>query len=449
MKIQLQFDYKMALKVSVNHLNKDELMYELTVRGLDTGTVEAMRVAFTKQRNLEIMDDGIMETYPDSPYDDDEEEDICKAKIAEVKKLLGDLTRKDKRKAESKLWHCMGRIRRIDEDHEGRTALLTEAKTLYETFLQRCREFEKPAGLEILETTLNQALNLGSTPHHSTPNQSVNKPPAFSSTSGVKSIPVCKWNLKFSGAPGVSVNAFLERVDELKTARHVRDDMLLHSALDLFEDRALTWYRSVRRNLTSWTDLVEQLREEFQPPNYNEKLFDEIRRRTQGENESIGVYLANMNGLFGRLSCSMSEEAKLKILLDNLAPFYQNQLGLVHVTSVDHLRQLGKKLETRRQAVENFMPPPRRQRGLLEPDLACLSDGPESDLLALETPVVFQDVASGSRPKPVCWNCRRPGHLMSQCQQPRKIICHKCGTVGFTIRTCPECSQSGNGHRRM
>lgn len=114
-----------------------------------------------------------------------------------------------------------------------------------------------------------------------------------------KSVPVSKWQLKFSG---MSVNAFLERVKELRIARHISEDGLFDSAVDLFEGYALLWYRDARKRIITWPDLARLQREKFQSVHYNEKLFEEIKLRTQEPSESIRVYFSVMSAKFGRLT---------------------------------------------------------------------------------------------------------------------------------------------------
>lgn len=100
------------------------------------------------------------------------------------------------------------------------------------------------------------------------------------------------------------------------------------------------------------------LREEFQHLDYDEHLFDEIRRRTQVSNASISIYISIMSNLFSRLTIKTPQK--------NLAPFYQSQLGLVEV------KTMGRKLELRKTYAESYVPPSRRGQSL-EPDLACMS----------------------------------------------------------------------------
>lgn len=71
-------------------------------------------------------------------------------------------------------------------------------------------------------------------------------------------IPVSKWNLSFNGdGTGLSINAFLERVEEFKLSRRVSEQELLDSAIELLTGDALIWYRSVKSKATTWTELTK------------------------------------------------------------------------------------------------------------------------------------------------------------------------------------------------
>lgn len=154
---------------------------------------------------------------------------------------------------------------------------------------------------------------------------------------GEDMIPVYKWGIKFGGTHAESVNSFLERVEDLRIARGISVSELFRSAIDLFTDEALTWFRANRSCFTNWKDLGQGLRSEFQPHNYDEVLFEEIKRRTQGKLESVGIYLAKMETLFRRLNTSLSDVIKVTILKRNVLPYYQSHLALVDLKSVEEL----------------------------------------------------------------------------------------------------------------
>lgn len=213
---------------------------------------------------------------------------------------------------------------------------------------------------------------------------------------------------------------------------------MLDSGIDLFEGRAYTFYRAVRSSVISWDELVKLFKEEFHPVDYNERLYEEIKKRTQGVDESSGIYLAVMEGFFRRLSCSLSEGVKLKILMRNMLPYYQQQLALTDVTSIAHLRSLCRKLEEKRQIMDNFSGPSRKRDGVLEPDLAYLSTSEREETHSVSA------VSETS----LCFRCNKPGHLARGCTLRTKKHCFRCRKEGYTVKTCPDCSRvsksSGN-----
>jgi hypothetical protein len=62
-----------------------------------------------------------------------------------------------------------------------------------------------------------------------------------------KLVPIHTWGVSFNGEEnGMTVNQFLERVEELSVARNATNRDLFNAAIDLFSGKALIWYRSVR-----------------------------------------------------------------------------------------------------------------------------------------------------------------------------------------------------------
>lgn len=440
----------MALRMETGRLIQDELIYELGIRGIGIGTVEEMRKSLARALKMEKSGSSSF-TWPDYPYTFEEDTSAITAKLQEIREVLNGFTdgkNSNKfKKIETKLAHTLGRLDRTTATDAAskrvKADLLAQILALTTQFEEKSEDNERRSGTSVLDISV---LSVGGNSNHEDePVQGASmRHPSMSDSARGKPVPVSKWGLKFTGEKkGLSLNAFLERVDELCVARYVSREELFDSAIDLFAGKALVWYRATRRAVSNWDELVFQLREEFQPHDYDTKLFDEIKRRTQGPDETIGIYLAIMSSLFGRLSTPISEDIQLRILMRNIAPFYQTQLSLMDVKSIDELRTLCRRLEVRRESVEAFSLPSRKVNSL-EPDLAYV--GAETQTLAIAEEV---NAAYVKTEIITCFNCGKPGHRAIGCVEPRRKHCYKCKRDGYTTRTCPNCKgSSGNGTER-
>lgn len=438
----------MAARMQVNRLNQDELAYEVKIRGIAAGTVDQMRHALAMALKLEKSGDSFK--FPTYPFSVEEDVVAVVAKLAELDPLVSSFNNSSTStgflKLQSRLSHTLNRIDHIDDKSEERPDLLARTLALLDMLHKKAENFENLQSVPPQLSFLEQGPSGYSSPiPPSRRSSNVPAPPTANLTpTNVKPIPPHKWDLKFSGdKKGLSLSAFLERVEELRIARHVSKEVLLESGIDLFSGRAYQFYLAYRNQVTSWDEFVVLLKEEYLSSNYNEKLFEEIRNRTQGPNESIGIYLAVMNGYFNRLTCPISEDTKLKIFMRNIAPFYQTQLALVEVTSVAQLRELGRRLEARKEAVENFAPP--RRINVLEPDLAYIHTS-EASVSSLAS--TSSSGSTRSQQEVVCYRCNQPGHRAIGCAARKGRFCYKCKKEGVTIKTCPDCSRQGNAPRR-
>lgn len=439
-------------KMQVNRLSQDELVYECKIRGIGTGTVESMRHNLAMAIRLERSGESVR--YPQYPFTENEDLVAVREKLRNLETQLDTFKNSSSSgafmKYQSKLMHVLGRLDHVtaeesDDKTIRRSELLAKTLQLMGVLDKKAATFEKsksvtPLQLGLMETHSEDetvdGFAAGLTHNRRSTGVAIETLTTNQSTP-IKPILPNKWDCKFSGdKKGLSLSAFLEKVEELRLARNVSKTILLQSGIDLFTGRAYQFYLAYRKEVTNWDEFVALLREEYQSIDYNEKLFEEIRRRTQGPDESIGIYLAIMSGYFKRLTCPISEEVKLKILLRNIAPFYQSQLGLVDVTSLSHLRELCRRLEARKESVEKFTAPARKYSAL-EPDLAYVS---------LDEMVGATDTPSTSR-EVLCYRCNKPGHKAFGCIQGSTRFCYKCKKEGFTVRTCPNCQKQGNQSR--
>ncbi|KAK9700984.1 Reverse transcriptase (RNA-dependent DNA polymerase) [Popillia japonica] len=396
---------KMEYRMELERLSKDELAYELAILGVTTvTTVEEMRKTLRRMRKLAKHGSFVRPAHPFTvavdlaamrktlrrmrklakhgsfvrpahPFTVAVDLAALTGLSTEIKALLdtfaGSRASTEYKKLEAKLSHATGRLGRVvastEEEKEQVSRLLVAFSEYSMTLRSKAKHFARSSTLNASTVTALEGMSGPSSSSEAedsdTDQGAQGRVDARSRESQMKSVPVMRWNLKYSGDNSVlSFNAFIERVEELMNARGVSRDQVFAQALDLFSGRALIWYRANRRLVSCWDELVVALREEFQAPDYDEQLFDEIKDRTSG---SVLKDLTRV---------SVPEGNRIKIMVRNLSPFYQSQLGLVEIKSVEELLSIGRKLEWRKTCAERYVPPPRRQQSM-EPDLAYMSSG--------------------------------------------------------------------------
>jgi hypothetical protein len=455
----------MGYKLNIDKLCKEEVQYELAIRGCNTdATLIKLKASLRKVLTQEsTVTDVVRPEYPFEFAEDVLAVDKLSTEIVElVAAYIQGPTTILVAKIESKLSHVLGRLdnsRPKDaDDFERKETLMCELAGLmcrYELANKRTRLSEVSLPTSEAEITPLPTVVPTTNVITSQPNATV----YTTHTVNLKSTPVMKWNLTFAGEKDKSLNAFLERVQELRLARNVSRHQLFAEACDLFVGKALVWFRANKPLFNSWNDLEVALREEFLPPDYDERLLEEIKRRTQGNLESIGIYVAIMRNLFARLTGSLTEDQQLKILCRNILPFYQAQLGLTEINSVQELITYGRKIEERRCAMESYQPPSRKKSDL-EPDLAYIQAELDIATVTEQQPIKShpnerRNSYSSTAEKYIvkCWNCGTVGHRANECKERKvKKFCYRCGKPDETVMTCPKCStkcdRPGNDQRR-
>ena len=243
---------------------------------------------------------------------------------------------------------------------------------------------------------------------------------------------VHKLNIQYDGR--TCVKAFVQRLSELCYSRGINEETLFRGAAELFSGDALSWYRGVRDEIHSWQELQASLLSDHLPADYDARLMQEIRTRTQGPDESVINYLSVMSCLFARLSHPLAESDKLEIVLLNIRPFYTTQLALNPAQSWSDLKHKCKLLEVARERADRFREPSVVTDTCLAPDLGYKNNNAKT--LKEYTPGVAAIQASTDGT--FCVRCRVGGHNLSRCPSKR-LVCFGCGEDGVTIQTCQKC----------
>ncbi|RVE49340.1 hypothetical protein evm_005955 [Chilo suppressalis] len=236
-----------------------------------------------------------------------------------------------------------------------------------------------------------------------------------------KTINLNSLTLKYNGSS--CVRSFIERLEELRQAREIPQSRMLTAFSDLLEDSALAWFRSNKANFNSYSDLLIHLREDFDIPDLDYQLKNEIRQRTQARQETIVSYISTMQGMFARLSIPMSVDEQLEILMHNIRPEFMKELALHNVDSILTLKQLGKRLELAQVRAEKFSEPNSNQ-------LQVSNDLQSRRIKNIYKPtrqistVTYPNNFSNNM---ICMRCQSREHFTTECVNSREILCFKCG----------------------
>lgn len=263
-----------------------------------------------------------------------------------------------------------------------------------------------------------------------------------------------KWGVKFDGTSDPI--SFLERIDELKTCYKIEEVGILTSLPELLKDKALLWFRNNKAEWNSWDQFTTSFQKRFMPPRPRFWLEEEIRRRTQGDQERVVDYVTDIQTLLRR-SGNTEPDTQLERIYENLRTEYKLYVRRRDFKSLSELVTLAEEFEALQ--VENS---------------TCRSPPTPSEAYAAETaynPSRWKKKPPGKtppissitapkepnrRPEPKgnqyvredrCWRCGQRGHFRQQCQGPRKLFCSYCGKDGVFTRDCL-CRRPGNAIAR-
>lgn len=421
-------------------LARDELEYELELRGF-SGSTETILSMRKKLKEL-MRDESFGELVVSETFKPEivEEIDKCNRKITDLETYLTDhdtivANSNESRYVDAKLRHLLARLTRLNPPND---ALKNSVSNLN----NRLQEIE-----ENLDKKLNGIDD----------NEPRNVPPpiaAVPNTSRAPSVPVYKWDVRFSGArEGLSVNAFIERVEEFRISRGISQSELFNSITDLLTGKALSWYRSVRGNINSWPEFVDKLRGNYLPFNFQNDLMKEIREREQGPDETVSEFFSCMINYFSRLQKKLTEQEKIEIIYNNLDSFYIERMGLhiKNLNTVDKLQETCQNLENSKNMITRRVASRRENRNranILEPDLTY-----EGNLTStqISQPSTSRNRRSNFSVNSIsCWNCGDLGHKFTECRKPReKSFCFRCGKAGVTKYNCGCSSKNESSGRRF
>lgn len=456
---------------SVNHLLDYELDYELAIRSIVTHrNVNDKRKMLSKllRKEKDANNPGSQIHFEEYDFDFRTEEAAINQSIVSITDLIIDFegTNSDSAylRIRSRLIHLTGRVNRLTVPEPDVQAVENFKKESYAT----CVLLE--SDLDDKVTPAPQTPNLNFVPQQAAP--VVNLSPVLSCSSNKQ--PLSTWGVKFNG-DSKFLYYFLERVSDLSQARGVTEDELFISAVELFVGDAFVWYRSVRTQVNDWNSLVVRLKKDFLPPYSDDEVWESIRHRKQKKNETITIFIAQLENLFNRLSTPAAEATKVKYIKRNLLPEYIQQLALHPVDSIATLANLCRNLEeaayltskrshnahisyldnsntnlvqnSRSSSTSQTNHSNRNSNSHRKPNSSSqrqsvnfTSSSGSNSSSQLKQAVTSEQVSG--KAQVVCFNCRLPNHMYSACTLKRKMFCFRCGEPNVRVSDCPKCSKN-------
>ncbi|XP_062700230.1 uncharacterized protein LOC115256812 [Aedes albopictus] len=317
--------------------------------------------------------------------------------------------------------------------------------------------------------------------------------------------PVCDWKLKYDGRDdGRGLNKFISEVEFMAEAENISKRTLFSEAIHLFSGDARSWYIEGRRNreFRNWTELVAELKLEYQPPDMDYHYEQQAAARRQKRGEKFQDYYNAIKEIFEQMAVPPTEHRKFDIIFRNLRSDYKNSLLVKGVRTLRMLKVWGRKLdsanwflyhksegdqgtrssqihEISRSPVQRRQQPPRNDwkdtgfkgRSEWRNQTAGAYQGPRNDNRGPRKPMPEQrktdQQKSNKKPadvdpgegcskellqkrveayripeRTVCFNCRGNYHHSSACLKPKEIFCSTCGFQGFRKPDCPFCAKN-------
>lgn len=462
------------------HLCGDELQYELDVRSISGPSVATNRQKTLALQKVLNNERNGTETMPKSfvGLDVDEETAICSDKLRDLNEILtkAKIEKDEGARAigQSRWVHLWNRLMRIPDKAKGVDELMNSLSNLKLMLTWESQVSDVAGGISRPSIASSQGRgrgrgivvggmvnNFGDQPSLNF-NESENR---FGNHLDLgrfnhKSIPVHKWDIKFSGdGVGLSLNDFLAQVEIYRRAERMLNEDIYDAIHHLLKGKAHKWFMANALEFVGWDDVKEKLRRDFLPSNYHFLLQEEVNKRMQGENESFFSFITDMKILFQRVNPPFTEQFKLFVVRKNMLPYYSRNLATIEVRTVEELIQLCQRLEEARMMEQRRLSGPISKLSLMEPSYFMSQNMNNNYRNANQNQNRFrQNVAlvsdtwdrnrnRGHMEK--CWNCQRPGHFHKNCTSSRdRIFCFICGDIGYTVRTCPKNHQISNDVQR-
>lgn len=407
----------------IDHLLKDELSHELSIRNFPVNSsARRSSLCQTLKQTASFVRRGSLMVTDLKPSEVSAEVDVCLRKVADIEKVIReDLSSSTSARLISRCRYISCRVSRLD----GKLESVQQLKSRVDELLDRLKNTS-----ELFVASESDDEEDSSASDEPVVKKIIYKP--------LSNFNINSLNLKFNG--DTCVRTFLTRLEELRVARKIPEDRIFCGFPEILDGPALSWFRASRSTFTSYSDVVSAIKEEFDIPDLDHLLLNEIRSRTQSKHETIVTFLATVLGMCERLEKDLSDSEKLDILMRNIRPEYSKELALQDISSIAQLKSLCKRIELAKVRADQFREP--SADGAKPSSSRTISNSKRNfnSYRPPPAPKNFVDAVNPSESKQPCFRCGRTNHYTRHCKASRALVCFKCGEKDVRTPECPKCN---------
>lgn len=254
------------------------------------------------------------------------------------------------------------------------------------------------------------------------------------------------WDLNFSGdSRSIQVEDFLTRIQKLARHEGVPKGELLMNIHKRLKGEAYDWWFTRESHLSTWKKFESEIRFRYGNPNRDRGIRSQIRELKQKKGETFIAFVTEVEKLNQCLQRPFSSRTLFELIWENMRPHYRSRLSVLDIENLEDLIEVNHKIDANDPG---FYRPQEGRKEVHHLDLGeSDSDNSteESTLHSLKVnqsgskraaPSNIQPQQTNAGPGPLCWNCRKTGHIWKECREQKRIFCYICGNLERTVRNC-------------
>ncbi|KAL7293532.1 hypothetical protein TKK_0012975 [Trichogramma kaykai] len=149
---------------------------------------------------------------------------------------------------------------------------------------------------------------------------------------------VRRWKIQFDGFGQMSVESFIERIEECKILAGLNETDLLPALSETLTGTAAKWYRCNRHRFQTWNEFCMMARKTFGMDQFtHQQLLEQIKKRTQGKGERVIEYIICMQSTLSKLRPELDTKTQLDYLHGGMLPELQKMVRRRYLRSIDDL----------------------------------------------------------------------------------------------------------------